>query len=171
MHHFTVANVNSSNSCTDELGVYFLYQIFLHLYSITIGHFRSKHVACCQTIIMFRKRRQYILAVLLFRFTSTKHIEKSSVKIFWPVFRWFPVTNESRDRRSCGFSCFSSAPLQKFRDSTFTSRSLPSTTLLLHYFPTTLALWDLVINESTCYNKGYSNPVTGPVWPRGFQEV
>jgi hypothetical protein len=115
---------NSSHSCTDRLH-FFLHLIFLHLYSITMGHFRPKHVVCCQTILVFRKRkknRPYILAVLLIRFTSTKHIEKSSFKIFCPVFGDSPISNQSRDTKCCGFSCFSSVPPQQFRDSTFTLR-------------------------------------------------
>ena len=38
------------------------------------------------TVSQKTKNRPYILAVLLVRFTSTKHIEKSSFKIFCPVF-------------------------------------------------------------------------------------
>jgi len=39
-----------------------------------------------------------------------------------PCIRWFPVSNQSRDTKSCGFSCFSSVPPQQFRNSTFTLR-------------------------------------------------
>jgi hypothetical protein len=152
MHHFTVANVSSSKSCTDGL-YFFLYQIFLHSYSITMGHFRPKHVACCQTIILFRKKTSIHLggsSRSISIYETHREVIRQNIL---PCIRWFPILEWVTWQKILWFFMFLLRPSIEipWQYLYITSRSLPSTSLLLHYHPYTLTNRGLAVNNDSAY--------------------